>query len=144
MCSSTFLDEAHLLRLEIFAELHTLAQLEFDSHPVLPIILSGEDHLVDKLLYHTSRPLASRVLGKTRLQALDREQMHAYLAHHLNLAGGNTDLFADEAVTAVHQGSGGLLRRANMLARGALLAAAREKCQRVAAEHVRIASTEIL
>lgn len=138
------LDEAHLLRLEVFAELHTVAQLDFDSLPVLPIILSGEDHLIDKLLYHTSRPLASRVLGKTRLQALDRLQMGAYLAHHLRLAGAKQDLFADEALTAIHQGSGGLLRRANMLARGALLAAAGEKCERIAAEHVRIASTEIL
>jgi general secretion pathway protein A len=138
------LDEAHLLRLDVFAELHTLAQLDFDSQPVLPIIFSGEDHLVDKLLYHTSRPLASRVLGKTRLQALDRQQMAAYLEHHLRLVGAQGDLFAEEAVTAVHQGSGGLLRRANMLARGALLAAAREECSRVTAEHVRIASTEIL
>ncbi len=138
------IDEAHLLRLDVFAELHTVAQLDFDSHPVLPIIFSGEDHLVDKLLYHTSRPLASRVLGKTRLQALNREQLAAYLAHHLSLARASADLFTDEAVTAVHQGSGGLLRRANMLARGSLLAAAREKCERVAAEHVRIASTEIL
>jgi general secretion pathway protein A len=138
------LDEAHLLRLEVFAELHTLAQLDFDSQPVLPIIFSGEDHLVDKLLYHTSRPLASRVLGKTHLEALNREQMAAYLAHHLTLAGAKHELFADEAITAIHQGSGGLLRRANMLARGALLAAAREKCTRVSAEHVRVASTEIL
>ncbi|MGH9438084.1 MAG: hypothetical protein ACRD22_09350 [Terriglobia bacterium] len=104
----------------------------------------GQDHLVDKLLYYTSRPLASRVLGKTRLEALDREHMASYLAHHLGLAGANGELFAEEAVTAIHQGSGGLLRRANMLARGALLAAAREKCTRATAEHVRIASTEIL
>ncbi|MBI5739147.1 MAG: AAA family ATPase, partial [Nitrospirae bacterium] len=38
----------------------------------------------------------------------------------------------------------GLLRRANNLARGALMAAASEKCPVVSAEHVRIASTEII
>jgi len=138
------IDEAHLLRLDVFAELHTLAQAEFDSQTLLPMILCGQDHLVDKLLYHTSRPFASRVLGRTRLESLSRDQMASYLAHHLTIAGAKPELFSEDAVTAVHQGSGGLLRRANMLARGALIAAAREKNSLVTAEHVRLASTEVL
>jgi type II secretory pathway predicted ATPase ExeA len=64
--------------------------------------------------------------------------------HHLRIAGANQELFAQEAIIAVHQSSGGLLRRANNLARGAMLAAAQEKAPVVTAEHVRIASTEIL
>jgi len=138
------IDEAHLLRIEVFAELHTLGQQDFDSLALLPIILCGQDHLVDKLLYHTSRSFASRVLGRTHLDALNRSEMAAYLDHHLTLAGAKPNLLTDDAVTAIHQGSGGLLRRANMLARGALVAAAQEKCTIVSAEHVRIASTEIL
>jgi type II secretory pathway predicted ATPase ExeA len=70
--------------------------------------------------------------------------MEGYLNHHLRIAGIKEQLFAEEAILAIHQGSGGLLRRANNLARGALLAAAIEKCRTVAAEHVRIASTEII
>ena len=70
--------------------------------------------------------------------------MAAYLIHHLKIAGGKEELFSEEAITAIHQSSGGLLRRAGNLARGALLAAAQEKCPRVSGEHVRIASTEIL
>jgi len=50
------IDEASLLRLEVFAELHTLAQRDFDSRPLLPMVLSGQTSLVDKLLFHTSRP----------------------------------------------------------------------------------------
>ena len=39
----------------------------------------------------------------------------------------NANHFEDAAVTAIHQGSGGLLRKANHLARGgALIAAARQ------------------
>jgi type II secretory pathway predicted ATPase ExeA len=70
--------------------------------------------------------------------------MAGYLKHHLQIAGVSDPLFADEAVFAIHQGSGGLLRRANNLARGALIAAAKEKCSVVSAEHVRIASTEMI
>jgi hypothetical protein len=36
------------------------------------------------------------------------------------------------------------LRKANHLARGALVAAANEKCQTASAEHVRLAATELI
>jgi general secretion pathway protein A len=56
----------------------------------------------------------------------------------------NKKPLSDEtAITAIHQGSGGLLRKANHLARGGLMAAAAEKCQTVSAEHVRLAATEV-
>ena len=35
-------DEASLLRLEVFAELHTLCQFEMDSKPYLPLVLAGQ------------------------------------------------------------------------------------------------------
>ena len=70
--------------------------------------------------------------------------MQAYLQHHLSIAGINRMLFEDDAVTAIHQGSGGIFRRANHLARGALVAAAMEQHKTVNAEHVRLAASEIL
>jgi len=138
------IDEAHLLRTEVFAQLHLVSQDAFDSRSLLPIVLSGQEILIDKLLYHPCRPFASRVMGRTHLQALQLKDMQAYLRHHLELAGATKDLLSEEAVLAIHQGSGGLLRRAGALARGALLAAAQERCPVVSAEHVRLASTEIL
>ncbi|MCF7939585.1 MAG: AAA family ATPase [Spirochaetales bacterium] len=137
-------DEAHLLSGEVFAQLHTLAQFDFDSDPLLPIILCGQDKLIDRLSYPTARPLASRVIGRSHLKALQLESMKAYIDHHLSLAGGTRSPFSDEAILAIHQGSGGLLRRANTLARGAMLASAMEKCQVISGEHVRLASTEII
>ena len=137
------IDEASLLRIEVFAQLHTLAQFEMDSKPLLPIILAGQNNLLDKLMYLTSRPLASRIIGRSHLEGLKQKDMAGYLKHHLEIAGIKDQLFSDEAILAVHQGSGGLLRRANLLAKGSLLAAAREKCMVVSAEHVRMASTEI-
>jgi type II secretory pathway predicted ATPase ExeA len=138
------IDEAHLMRLDVFAQLHTLTQFHFDSASLMPIVLSGQLSLIDRLLYHTSRPFASRIVGRSHLEALQLDHMRHYLAHHLSIAGGKPSLLSEEAVLAIHQSSGGLLRRANNLARGALLAAALEQCPTVSAEHVRIASTEIL
>lgn len=138
------IDEANLLRLEVLAQLQTLGQFDHDSKPLLPIILSGQNNLFDKLMYHTSRPIASRVVARSHLEGLDHNDMAGYLKHHLEIAGVKNQLFADEAILVIHQGSGGLLRRANNLARGALIAAAREKCRVISAEHVRVASTEII
>ena len=132
------------MRLEVFAELHTLAQRDFDSRPLLPMVLSGQTSLVDKLLFHTSRPFSSRIVGRTHLEALQRDHMAAYLAHHLKIAGGKEELaqrrgrhgHPPELGRVAPSGRGPCPRRAPC--------AAREKCPRVSGEHVRVASTEIL
>jgi type II secretory pathway predicted ATPase ExeA len=137
------IDEASLLRLEVFAELHTLTQFESDSKPYLPMVLAGQSNLVDNLRYRSCLPLASRVVCKSHLQGVDLDGMQQYLSHHLAIAGVSQQLFEDAAVTAIQQGSGGLFRKANHLARGAIVAAARQQTMLVTAEHVRLAATEI-
>jgi type II secretory pathway predicted ATPase ExeA len=137
------IDEASLMRLEVFAELHTIAQFEQDSKPYLPIILAGQNNLIDRLMYRTSLPLASRIVARSYLEGINRQEMEHYLRHHLSIAGLKTNPFDEAAITAIHQGSGGLFRKANHLARGALIAAAKEQSTTVSAEHVRLAATEI-
>lgn len=137
------IDEASLIRLDVLSELHTLTQFDHDSKPYLPIILAGQSHLIDKLMYPTSQPLASRIVARSHLEGINREDMEQYLKHHLSIAGVKKNLFDNSAVTAIHQGSGGLFRRANHLARNALIAAARSQSMAVNSEHVRLASTEV-
>lgn len=136
-------DEASLMRLEVFAELHTICQFEKDSKPYLPMVLAGQNHLIDKLTCRSSQPLASRIVARSHLQGTSLEGMKTYLVHHLAIAGVKHNLFDQTALTAIYQGSGGLFRKANHLARGALIAAAAEQKSMVAAEHVRLAATEI-
>ena len=136
-------DEASLMRLEVFAELHTICQFEQDQKPWLPIILVGQTSLVDKLTFRSSQPLASRIIARCHLEGVDLDGMQTYLQHHLAIAGVERNLFDPPAVIAIHQGSGGLFRKANHLARGGLIAAAVEKSSVVCAEHIRLAATEI-
>jgi len=136
-------DEASLIRLEVFAELHSLTQFEQDSKPYLPVILAGQSSLVDRLMYRTSSPLASRIVARSHLEGVNRQEMEDYLTHQLNIAGLKHSCFDDTAITAIHQGSGGLFRKANHLARGAMLAAAKQKLAIVKADHVRMAASEI-
>lgn len=137
------IDEASLLRLDVFEELHTLCQFEQDSRQYLPMILAGQSALVDRLLYRTSASLASRIIARTHLEGLTRDGMRDYIRHHIALSGVTSNPFDDTAITAIHQASGGLLRKANHLARGALMAAAKDGSRLVSAEHVRISSTEL-
>jgi general secretion pathway protein A len=136
-------DEASLMRLEVFADIHTITVFEQDSKPWLHIVLTGRTNLIDKLMYQTYTPLASRIVARSHMEPVSRQEMAQYLLHHLALTGVKSSLFDDAAITAIHQGSGGVFRKANHLARGALVAAANNQSTIVRAEHVRLAATEI-
>jgi hypothetical protein len=75
----------------------TPLQFKFDSKPLVPLILVGHNTLMDKLHYHNSRPIASRVVGKSHLDGLKLKEMQSYLMHHLEIAGIKEQLFCDEA-----------------------------------------------
>lgn len=137
------IDEASLIRLDVFSELHTIVEFERETKASLPIILAGQGQLIDKLTYRASMPIASRIVARTHLEGVDRQEMEQYLKHHLGIAGVKQNLFDEQALTAIHQGSGGILRKANHLARGSLIAAAAQNQMQVKAEHVRLAATEI-
>lgn len=138
------IDEANLLRVDILSELHTLLHFDHDSKQLLSLVLCGQATLLDRLAFRTAAPLASRVIARAHLETLPLAQMEDYVAHHVKISGGKKALFDQPAITAIHQGSGGVLRRANSLARGGLLAAQRESKDAVTAEHIRIASSELL
>lgn len=138
------IDEASLLRPEIFAELHTVTQFNYDSNNLFSLVLAGQNGLLDKLKYRSSAPLASRVITRSHISSITRDQMQEYIKHHLKIVGIKKGLFDENAVTAIYQGSGGLLRKANSLARGSLLACMIDGEDLVNEDHVRRASTELI
>lgn len=137
-------DEANHLSVAVLAELHVVTQNPRNGEPLLPFILAGQTGLLDKLSLRCVAPLASRVIAKSHLDAVSQDDMTAYLQHQLQLAGGKPGLFSEPALLAIFQSSGGFYRKINHLARGALIAAAAEKCQIVSPDHVRQAGTELI
>ncbi len=137
------IDEASLLRLEVLAELHLITRSIRTPNPTCPSSWPVKAPWSINWLFRTSRPLASRIIARCHLQAVSRQEMADYLAHHLTLAGLKTNPLEEGAISAIQQGSGGLFRKANQLARGALIAAAAQKSQVVTPDHVRLAATEI-
>jgi type II secretory pathway predicted ATPase ExeA len=72
-------------------------------------------------------PLASRVMTKAHLKSLSPSETEKYINHHVRVAGVKKQLVEPAAITAIHQGSAGGLRRANELASRGLMAAVIEK-----------------
>lgn len=138
------IDEANLLRTEVLAEIHTVTQFESSSDQQLAIVFCGQVSFIDRITHHHAAPLASRVMARAHLSAISRDQMGEYIEHHLKIAGVRKKIFSDAAIGAIHQGSAGVLRRANHLCRGALVAAAAEGRDDVTPEHIRIAATEVM
>ena len=141
---AVFIDEAQLLRREVLSELHTLQHFDHDGANFLCLILCGQPTLLEHLQYRAAAPLASRVMAKAHIKALNQPEMEEYVNHHVRVAGVKKQLFESAAITAVHQGSAGGLRRANQLASGGLMAASIEKRDLVTAEHIRAAASELI
>ena len=64
------MDGVHLMRIEIFAQIHTLLQFDFDPKPLVLLILCGQNTLLNKLMYFSPRPLTSRFVGRSHLEGL--------------------------------------------------------------------------
>lgn len=107
-------------------------------------MLCGQSSLLDLLYHRSCKPLASRIVTRTHLKPLSEPKTREYIAHHMAVAGVTKQLFDDAALTAVYQGSAGVLRKINHLCRGALLATALDNCKKVDAEHVRRATRELM
>lgn len=137
------IDEASLLRADVFSELHILNQFNFDSERRFTLVLVGQNLLIDKLKYHSSAPIASRVITRAHLPAITESQMDEYITHHLKLCGAKR-IYSKSAISAIWQGSGGLLRKGNYLAKGSLIACMSDNASVVTEEHVRRASTELI
>lgn len=138
------IDEAHFLRADVFMEFHTLTQFDNDSKNLMGVIFAGQSNLLDKLTYRTSAGLASRVVAKSHLSSITGDQMQEYISHHLHYSGLKKNPYSESAMTAIHQGSGGILRKANGLAIGGLIGAYQDKVDQVTSEHIRLAATELI
>jgi type II secretory pathway predicted ATPase ExeA len=57
--------------------------------------------LLEGLCQRNCEPLASRVIGRLHLAALDEVKTREYVKHHLNVAGSKKDLFNDAAHSAL-------------------------------------------
>lgn len=124
-------DEAHSLTPRLLEELRLLGNLDGKSPRVLNIFLVGQPKLLALMKETGVRGLMQRLRRHHLLQALSEEETGLYVRRRLEVAGGSSDIFDDQALREVHHITGGTPRLINALCDQALLTAFSNKQQRV-------------
>lgn len=133
-----FVEEAQGMPLETLEEIRLLSNLETSVDKLLQIVLFGQPELDQKLNDHAIRQLRERITHAFELAPLGREGVRDYVNARLAASGHRGDaLFDHAAIALLTRASGGLLRRINVLADKALLAAFADQAPRVSARHLR-------
>lgn len=122
------LDEMHLMPDPTLTHLHLLANFEWDSKPLLSMILVGLPELHDRLKLGIHRSLLTRIHTKVELSAGSPELTSSYVRKRMADAGARSELFMADGLAVLHELTGGILRSVDVLALAALrLAAAEDK-----------------
>ncbi len=130
------IDEAHLLQQDVLDHLHILGNYQWDSAPLLTLVLIGLPELEDRLAARRNRSLYSRIAARFRIGTLKPEDTADYLRARLKAAGCTRELFPSDSVSLLHEATSGTLRDLDRLAGSALLHAARRSSRLVERQHV--------
>ena len=121
------IDEAHLLHQDVLDHLHILANYEWDSKPLLSLVLVGLPELRQRLPLAKNRSLWSRIHTRIALGEAAPGDTAEYIQHRLKRAGVDRELFNSDALALVHEQAQGRLREVDRLCTDALKHAARRK-----------------
>jgi type II secretory pathway predicted ATPase ExeA len=127
----------------VLEDLRLLTNYAMDSDNRLCLVLVGHPKLRRRLSMAALDALAQRVVVRAHVHGLTRDEIGPYLEHRLRLAGCELPLFDKPTIEAIFQASGGLPRKANLLAHHSLFAAAISKAKTVTTEHLQAALTEV-
>lgn len=114
-------DEAQNLGHEALEQLRMLSNINAETHHLLQLILVGQPELRAMLQRPDQRQFAQRIAVDYHLEPLSRSETAAYIRHRLTVAGGDPNLFDDDACAAVHWFAYGIPRLVNSLADLALV-----------------------
>lgn len=138
-----FVEEAQGMPLATLEEIRLLSNLETQQHKLLQIVLFGQPELDQMIARREIRQLKERITYSFYLNPLKKDEIRDYLNTRLRACGYRTgDAFNTAAIRTISQYSKGLLRRINILADKAMLAAYASNTHKVTARHVRTAAED--
>ncbi len=135
-----FVEEAQGMPLATLEEIRLLSNLETRHDKLLQIVLFGQPELDENLNETQIRQLRERITHSFNLGPLAEQDVADYLIFRLRAAGYfGPHLFSKSAIRMIAKSSEGLVRRINILADKALLAAFSENVYQVTPKHVKAA-----
>lgn len=127
-----FVEEAQSAPLDTLEELRLLSNLETERHKLLQIVLFGQPELDEHIAAPHVRQIKERITNSFYLTPLKRREIHDYLLFRLRSSGyRDEDIFSSAAIGLLASGSKGLMRRINILADKAMLAAYSRHTRRI-------------
>ena len=135
-----FVEEAQGMPLATLEEIRLLSNLETNHDKLLQIVLFGQPELDDNLNQTHIRQLRERITHSFNLAPLQPKEIGEYLIFRLRAAGYfGPHLFTKSAINSIASSAQGLVRRVNILADKALLAAFADNVYQVTPKQVRAA-----
>jgi type II secretory pathway predicted ATPase ExeA len=145
ICPVLIIDEAQLIPdREIFDEIRLLTNFQLDDRNLLSVIIMGQPELRRILATPPHEPLRQRLAISYHLRPLSLAETLDYLDFRIQRAGGSAGLFAPDAVHLIHELSGGIPRRINILATNALLVGFHRDATIIDGSHVEEVRSELL
>ncbi len=136
-----FIEEAQGMPIATLEEIRLLSNLETTQNKLLQIVLFGQPELDEKISTREIRQLKERITYSFQLAPFKKDDVKDYLNSRMRTCGyRSNDVFSASAVNSITKYSKGLLRRINILADKALLAAYAGNTHKVTSGHVKIAA----
>ena len=105
----------------------------------MTVLLCGQKNLTQKFGLSILEALANSVTVNVNLDTLPKEETFSYIEQRVQEVGNGQSLFTKNAMTLIHQASGGTLRSINTIANGALVQAFLSSSAQAEKEHVQMA-----
>jgi general secretion pathway protein A len=136
-------DEAQGLPDRVLEEIRMLLNLETSNEKLLQIVLAGQPEFEQRLQRPELRQVKQRIALRCKTAALSLDEAHQYVQARLQIAGADSpQIFASDAMDAVHFYSRGIPRVMNLLCEHALINASAEQIQPVPARFVAEVASE--
>lgn len=138
-----FVEEAQGMPVATLEEIRILSNLETTREKLIQIVLFGQPELNEKLEGHEIRQLKERITYRFELLPFKQEEIRDYINTRIRASGyRGADLFNRGAIKALSRESKGLIRRINVLADKALLAAFSRNDRTVETRHIKMAARD--
>jgi len=115
------IDEAQNLSPTVLEEVRMLSNLETEKEKLIQIVLVGQPQLKEKLKMPKLEQLRQRVVLHYHIAPLTVQETKDYVRHRLAVAGGDSEIFEEEALDRVYAFSKGVPRLTNLICDSALL-----------------------
>ena len=133
-------EEDQAMPLETLEEIRLLTNLETARHKLLQIVLFGQPELDEHLNLSSMRQLKERITHSFEVPAMPAELVPEFIDFRLRAAGyQGAPVFSEAAARLIARASKGIVRRINILADKALMAAYADDARSVTAAHARAA-----